>query len=65
MVDHRQLTNCMQLVLELPVIIDIEYLSLPVIRQRIRGFAFMRYINPRLTLTLTFVNELYCKPTRY
>ena len=26
--------------------------------QRIRGFAFMRYINPRLTLTLTYLMQL-------
>jgi len=29
--------------------------------QRIRGFAFMRYINPRLTLTLTLtIHEVHC-----
>ena len=27
--------------------------------QRIRGFAFMRYINPRLTLTLTMLTTVY------
>ena len=29
-------------------------LLLVLAHQRIRGFAFMRYINPRLTLTLTY-----------
>ena len=31
-------------------------LLLVLVHQRIRGFAFMRYINPRLTLTLTLTS---------
>ena len=32
------------------------------VHQRIRGFAFMRYINPRLTLTLTTANTGITQP---
>ena len=36
--------------------LELEYLLLYIIHsQRIRGFAFMRYINPGLTLTLTLL----------
>jgi len=31
---------------------------LVLVHQRIRGFAFMRYINPRLTLTVTLTLTL-------
>jgi len=35
-------------------------LLLVLVHQRIRGFAFMRYINPRLTLTLTLIYVCIC-----